>query len=469
MPDNIGIFVYIVFTYLLGGFVSFCLARTVISKMDFFVRLGVFWIVGNAIAVSVLSFLFITHNLDLISAGSIFSATVILGVINAIILGKYLLAQRKWERANLFWLLAILLFFGSLIASSIYSFLVSWDAVGMWMFKAKILSMSTQVIDSFFQGGKDFLYSNKAYPIGFSLLVSAYYRIVGSVNDQAVQLYLLFYYLNLIFLAFGVIRKSLRHIVHTAISLAVTLLLLITPNFIMYAHNGYVDLPLGATFATLFILVYYLWKEESRENARAYFLLLICSSGLASVLKNEGVSFVFMSLFIATARMVYKRFLTPWTVVQAGLCAIVALFPYVSWAIYKNVYHIAFYLEGHYILNAESFSRLKLVINYYFLEIINTARYNLALIFAVFIFVGEMTFFRIGKLLRSPMLPLLIILTFQLMVYTYVYLVTTMPIVTQIETSLERLVLQLLPSFYLLVVIMFGHLITAAKNSEKHS
>jgi len=45
------------------------------------------------------------------------------------------------------------------------------------------------------------------------------------------------------------------------------------------------------------------------------------------------------------------------------------------------------------------------------------------------------------------------ILLFQLGIYTYVYMITTMPFITQIESSLERLALQLLPCFYLLIII----------------
>ena len=298
------------------------------------------------------------------------------------------------------------------------------------------------------------MYTSQAYPLGLPLLISTCYRLLNYVNDQVVQIYLLTYFINLVFLFFGILRSFFSKLTHNFISLLICLSLLISGSFVIYSHNGYADLPISFIFAVIFIITYLFLTEINRDIKFELLLMLVISGGMALTIKNESTTFVVIS-FLITGFFALKD-----KVINGRknlfillLIFITFLFSFIYWQVYKSLNHINFYLDGNFLPTIKSLKRIRMIFNYYFLEVLNTNRYNLTIIPMLFLFILELTYFVYKKHYFNRTFIMLGILLFQLGIYTYVYMITTMPFITQIESSLERLALQLLPCFYLLIII----------------
>lgn len=444
---------YILFIYLLGVIVFYGFLKKLFYKLDFFVKIAFSWIVGNSLLIFILYGLFAIRQLDKITLNNFYSLFVPIVILILFIFIKTVKTFNKNTLLNVIFLILILGFFYPLIQDSLYSFIISWDALGIWFFKAKALFFSSK-IDLYFKE-ENYLYTSQAYPIGLSLLISTCYRLYNSINDQVVQLYLLTYFINLVFLFFGIIKTLFTKIIHSFVSLLISLSLLISGSFIIYSHNGYVDLPLSFIFAAIFTMVYFFLIESEKDIKFQFLLLIGISGGMALTIKNEAISFVFIA-FLATSFLALKdKIFNKWKSFFILLFVLViSLFPFVYWQIYKSLNQINFYLDGNFLPTIESLKRSKLIFNYYFLEIFNTTRYNLTIIPMLLLFLLELSYFIFKKHYFNKSFILFGIFLFQLGVYTYVYVITTMPFITQIESSLERLTLQLLPCFYLLVIIL---------------
>jgi len=440
---------YILFIYSLGVVVFYRLLRKLFFKLDFFVKIAFSWVVGNSLLIFILYGLFALRQLDKITLSNFYILFVPIAIIVAYIFIKTI---NKNTLLDIVFLILILGFFYSLIQDSLYSFVISWDALGTWLFKAKALFFSSK-IDLYFKE-ENYLYTSQAYPLGLPLLISTCYRLLNYVNDQVVQIYLLTYFINLVFLFFGILRSFFSKLTHNFISLLICLSLLISGSFVIYSHNGYADLPISFIFAVIFIITYLFLTEINRDIKFELLLMLVISGGMALTIKNESTTFVVIS-FLITGFFALKD-----KVINGRknlfillLIFITFLFSFIYWQVYKSLNHINFYLDGNFLPTIKSLKRIRMIFNYYFLEVLNTNRYNLTIIPMLFLFILELTYFVYKKHYFNRTFIMLGILLFQLGIYTYVYMITTMPFITQIESSLERLALQLLPCFYLLIII----------------
>jgi MFS family permease len=414
--------------------------------------------IGNALLIFILYGLFALKQLDRITLSN-FYALLIPTVIGALfIIIKKNKIFNKNTLLNIVFLVVILGFFYPLIKDSLYSFIISWDALGIWFFKAKVLFFSSN-IDSYFKE-QNYLYTSQAYPLGLSILISACYRLYGFVNDQVVQLYLLAYFINMVFLFFGIIRMFFNKIIHNFMSLIICLSLLISGSFVIYSHNGYVDLPLSFIFAVIFVMVYLFLSENEKDIKFQLLLSVVISGGIDLTIKNEAITYVLAVYLVTAAFSLKDKIVNGWKNLFILILVLSAsLFPFIYWQIYKSSHHINFYLDGNFLPTIESLKRTKMIFNYYFLEVFNTNRYNLTIIPMLFLFLLELSYFLFKKRYFNKSFILLGIFLFQVGVYTYVYMITTMPFITQIESSLERLVLQLLPCFYLLVIVLLKEIL----------
>lgn len=454
---------YILFIYSLGIIFFYGPLRKLFLSLDFFVKIAFSWILGNSILTIFLYGLFVFKRLDKITLSNFYILFIPIIITALFVVIKTTKLYSKNTLFNVIFLILIIGFFYPLIKDSLYSFIISWDALGTWFFKAKALFFSSN-IDSYFKE-ESYLYTSQAYPFGLPLLISTCYRLFGSINDQVVQLYLLTYYINLIILFFGVIRSFFNINLHKIISLAVCLSLLISGSFIIYSHNGYVDLPLSYFFASIFIMVY-LYLIEDRKDIKFQLLLLIgISGGIALTIKNEAITFVSAVYLVIIFFALKDKILNNWKKLVVFLFILnFSLFPFVYWQIYKSLNHINFYLDGNFFPTIEAIKRIKLIFNYYFIEVLNTNRYSLTIIPMLILFILELTNLIYKKQYFNKSFIMLGLFMFQLGIYTYVYMITTMPFITQIESSLERLTLQLLPCFYLLVIIFLKEVLLNNKN-----
>jgi hypothetical protein len=443
---------FIFFMYFLGDLVLSLLAGRFVKKINLFLRLAFNWLIGNSIFVFILHFLFFINRLDWLQLKNFLAA---LGFI--LLLKIALFIKNKddvnADFVNWFCLFLILVFFIPLMIESLTSFLIGWDAVAMWFFKAKAIFYNQ--FDQYLKSN-NYLFSSKAYPIGISLVIASYGRLINFFNDQTIQFYFLFYYLNLIFLSFGLLLYLFKGKIHRFILLLIVLSFYTATNFVVYSHNGYVDLILAFVITSIFVLLYFFFEEREFKKGELLRLITI-GSGFSLTIKNEAVPFVvfiFLSLFIF---VFCKKIKINWQKILFQLVILfISFLPFILWQRLIRLNQIVSFLDGHYLdfLKVENLKRIKLISNYLFIELLNTNKYNLSLIPLILLFVYCL--FRLILDRRFTFTSLLLMLIFfgQLISYIFVYVITPLPFVIQLETSLERVILQILPIFFTLTIIL---------------
>lgn len=446
------ILIYIVFLYAAGFTIIRLFFRDLIKQENLFTLLAIAWGVGNAVIAVAVYLLASINGLNLINYFifvPIFFGMLVL-CIYLFYKDKKILIQ-SWKRSDILVLGFFLIFFFPLILDSLYSYLLSWDAVAIWMLKAKVFYLEHGFWNNSFLLKSNFLeYSHKSYPVAMPLMTSFYYRLIGGVDDQIVQLYYLFFYINTIFLFYGAIQTAAKTI--SIISkLLITLSIFIAPIFLIYAHNGYTDLPLGFIIGTALYLLTLFLNEKNSTNKINYLSLLVLISGFGAVLKNEGIAF-FIAINLVAFIVAIKIGL--FKVAKYGrliLCGGLILFPILIWEYVKIQYHIQI---DPYLLGAKFYPnlahRLTIIFNHLLLEFTSISKYGILFIPTLIFFILQTTAIIISKQFRY-LIPAIVVFL-QFIFYIFVYLITPINLEWQVKTSVERLLLQLLPAVFILIV-----------------
>lgn len=365
------------------------------------------------------------------------------------------------------YLILIFLFFLPLIFNSLTNFLIEWDAVAIWFFKAKALFLENNFLN--YIKNINWLFSSQAYPIGIPLIISSYYRLISKINDQSIQLYFLMFYLNLTIFNLGILIDFFEKKINKIILLLAVLSFYISSNIVVYSHNGYVDLILGSIFSVIFYLLYLFFNEKEVMLKNDLLKSIIILSGCSLMIKNEAIPFVFFTLlillinFLSNINKINKK-----QIVSIIPYIIIFFFPFILWQFYLKLNQIPFFLEGHYLdfLQIENLKRVKTIFNYSFLEIFNTNKYSLNLISLIFLFIYQVSYLILSKRLKLEILWLMFLFFGIIFSYIYVYIITPLPFIVQLETSFERLILQLLPIFFILNAILLKELLIGLKKDN---
>lgn len=449
------LFLYVGFLYLTGFAFLMFFYQSLLRKHNLFFIIGLSWGLGNFLTGVFLYVLAIINKFNLINLDNLVKPLLLLAGLT--LFWGYRSRKKffsvKINKTNLMALGLLIWFFAPWLYSSFFSYLIDWDAVAIWMFKAKAFFFSPGLWDNvFFQEQALFQYAHRAYPIGLPLLIGAYYRLANAVNDQIAQFYLALFYFNLVMLFYGFLRNHLKTI-NAWLILLITVSILIFPYLVIYSHNGYADVPFSFVVTLGFVLFIFLHHETEEKIKTLYAGLILLVSGLGLLIKNEGLPFFLIINLFALIRIVQPRqkLLSLKRVLISVLVLTLVLFPVIFWPYFKRLTHLE---ADSYLFNAaispDFIPRLKFIFNLYLNQIIDTSRYGILLIPLLLIFVVEVTFLLVGKQWRSLMPSLMII--FQLAVYTMIYAVTTVPLDWQVLTSFDRLLLHVLPAFFLVIV-----------------
>lgn len=414
---------------------------------NIYINLAGSWFIGNALISLILMMMFFVNLLNFINIKSFFVIFIITSVFFFYFLGKTIIIRKL--NYPLF-LLLILLFFLPQIISSQTSFLIWWDAVAIWFFKAKAL-----FYDNFFNFIKDnrYLFSSQSYPLGIPLLISSYYRLIGKINDQAIQLYFLMFYLNLVILSFGILINFFGKKINRFVLLLIVLSFYISTNFIIYSHNGYLDLILGSVFAFCFYLFLSFFDKREISHKKDLFRLISIFLGYSLILKNEAIPFfIVISISLLIFSLFENKKINLKDIFFSGSFLLISISPFLFWQIYLKINQIPSFIDGHHFdfLKIENLKRIKTIINYLYLETFNTNKYNLSLISFLFLFIFQISFLAGNHRLKLKSLLLISIIFAQLLSYIYIYTITPFPYISHIESSLERLFLHLLPMFFII-------------------
>lgn len=461
--DFLYLFLYIFILYITGFAFLFNFFPQMLKKHTLFINIGLSWAVGNFFAVVLLHILAFINKLTVITP---FNVSILLTIFSVIILLS-LYQKRKqvsavfhtFNKINLIIFMLFLIFFFSLLQNALFSYLIDWDAIAFWFLKAKVFFYAGGMWGTpFFNDQLLFQYAHKAYPIGFPLLIAGYYTLINHINDQAVQLYISMFYLNLIFISYGFFRERIR----TAYSLnlfLITISLLIFPYMIIYAHNGYADIPLSFIFTLCLILFIYACSKEKNTASSIYYILIFMISGLGATIKNEGIAFFIVINIISMIVLFFNQIneqnrISIKRILITIILTLLIVTPLGLWHYFKILNHIE---TDSYLHHAQLYynliSRIKLIVNLYLNEIINTSKYGVMLMPVLFLLVIEYTFIIATKKIRL-LLPSFVLIV-QLGVYTLIYAITNVPLDWQVLTSFDRLALHLIPGFFVILIYQF--------------
>lgn len=455
MSKELSYLIVFVFSIYLTGYAIYSnLFKTIFSKNNIFINIAVSWIFGNFFFSYLLYILAFSNNLDFVKMPHL----LYLDFLMLLISGISLLRKRykgTESLKNLIVLILFILFFIPLIKDSLYSYLIGWDAIAIWMFKAKSFFYSNGIWNNpIFLESKALVYSHKDYPLGIPLLAASYYRLIGAVNDQLIQFYFLNFYFCIILVFYGFMKKFLS-VLSSPFSFILTLTLFILPNMMIYAHNGYADIPLSAVIAVALVLFLSLYEETESQLKTDYFKLLIPVSATATVIKSEGYSFFVLIILLsstvlfASFKKNFKQVFSYKNLISFLILIVFSVIPLLIWEYIKANLNSHSYLQDARLF-PNLFSRLKLIAYVYIDEFINVNKYSLASIPIMLLFTMQIILFIIHKKLKS-LIPFVLILL-QLGVYTLVYLVTPVDLEWQLRSSFERLWIHVLPAFYISVL-----------------
>lgn len=318
-----------------------------------------------------------------------------------------------------------------------------WDAWAIWFGKAKAFFIDGAVTERAVTTTP-----HPDYPLLMPLTVAWVFTVLGEANDQLGKLLYSLQFVSLLL----IFHYALSNFLSRKMNLVFTSLLSLAPIVIIHAGGlpvdahpgglytgdfvGYSDLALSIYFIAggAFIVMYITGLGAGNLIMAALFF------SFAAWTKNEGLTMALMGVLLMTlaifrskkdgAIMFLKTLL---------ICALIII----PWLTYKSSlgleseYSSEFSL-GNIIANLD---RLPLIGSYLFIHLfLNTELYNL--IFYLFV---VMTFLNIRGLFNRTLLPLNLLFFGQLFIYILVFMITPVKLNVALATTLDRLILHLLP------------------------
>jgi len=311
-----------------------------------------------------------------------------------------------------------------------------WDGWAIWLLKSKIFFIDGRIIPS------ALAYVKSGYPLIISLLGTFIYLMLGKVNDTAVLFASFSFYLFLGILFFALIKKRFG----TTYSLLMTFLLLATQNLIRQGGRmevGQADLALGYYFfiCTSLLLTYV------KENNYKVLVLLNIFMGITTLIKFEGLPFVFAIEFIILCVILTKK------LYKHLIAMLFWIIPIVDWQVFKAISGLPVASFYNNVFNFSLNKTLNIFIAV-FKELINVKSWNLLWI---------AYFFSIGAILYKKSREYLVLnslICFQLLVYLCIYIFSS---VFAPDSSLERLLVHVAPLAMLSLAFLLADVIKTEK------
>jgi hypothetical protein len=319
-----------------------------------------------------------------------------------------------------------------------------WDAWAIWFLKAKAFYLGGGVTGDFLKSSS-YSHAHPDYPLLVPLSIAWLFECMGTANDILGKLIYPLKFIALLVVFYYVLRR----LVERKTALAFTLLLALTP--IMIAHSaglpepvgrlytgdyvGYADLSLSIFFMASAILVRsYLSSGKSPD-----LLLAAIFFGLGAWTKNEGLLFALVGFILVAGTVVYKkRDFKPFF----GFALIVAVF-IVPWFLYREALSLRSDFAGSYNLTVffDNIERFPVVFAAFMrAAFLDTALYGLT--WHLYVVVMLLT---LRRGFSSPDGVLNILVVCQAGAYAFVYIITPSDLSWHIGTSLDRVIMHLVP------------------------
>ncbi|TMC54738.1 MAG: hypothetical protein E6J20_02040 [Chloroflexi bacterium] len=213
--------------------------------------------------------------------------------------------------------------------------LVGWDAIAMWMFKARV----------FFDSGSVNLANLPVYPLVgsrhldypplFSLMVDTTWVLIGRIDDMAGKSIGLMFLIS----AVGAVMASLSPILGRRLTVLLAFILVAMPamqtSFIFPYYIGYADYAL----ATLILLSLAFLYRSARVGRDEDSTLAFVFASFAALTKNEGIPFLLIVVVVlgsGVAWAMLREHDRP--TVRLMATAVAVLIPVLAWQVYARVH-----------------------------------------------------------------------------------------------------------------------------------
>lgn len=403
--------------------------------------------------------LFINH-LEFIKA--LTSIISLVGGILFILDIKHLKPLQSKNRDDIILLLLITTFLIILLMPNFTSPINGWDSVAIWNIKAKAFSLSSGFQNPLYIN-PEFVYSHKDYPIGFSLLMSYFYRIDTTFIEYVIKYFLIQIPLNLCITLIYTTKKIFG--LTNFWSLTLLPILFTGFAFLGNAISGYADI-----FISLCIVLSISLMILSKVlSVKSLLYFSIFPAILGALTKNEGLPFLILTLALITLYAIIenksslakiktidrskisKMIANNKRCFRTVIIVCLATLPLIIWIIIKNNEAYSSDLFGQQLTLSFLFSRIKTIALAFIGYIADYKTMGVLFTISTPTFLGLFVINIIKKNTLATLINAIVIL--QIMAYIAVYLITPYDLSWHLETSLERIFLQfefalILASFY---------------------
>ena len=390
-----------------------------------------------------------------------------LGLVSALVAAyKYRqrLAQPLRPRVSHGAVLALsLVVFAPIAIFSILYPLTAWDAKMIWMVKAKAIYVEPHLPNTLFDSAL-FDSAHKDYPLGLPTLVASHYRWYQGVSEQPVALtYVIFLWLIVLTVTGALLQFAGR----TALGIAAALVIIFASgDFLYFAGLGLADIPLSAMFT---VSLLGLWGAllSGDSGPRRLWLSLGGFFALASAMfKNEGAPFIILYALAAAVIFWFCRrsvkgsvpvFRVKWGRAAAWLLAYATvLLPLLLWHQRKAQlgYEVDLFLENVNRSVPEYLDRTIETVHWFIIELPSAQNWGWALLPAVLLAIAGAVVWIIRHRSGLMLVPLALLVG-QLGVYVVIYIVSPHDLTWHVTTSIDRLLVQVVPALYLSTALLW--------------
>jgi len=335
--------------------------------------------------------------------------------------------------------------------------ITGWDSWQTWFFKARAFYLDSGVSSVFFK--EPLVHPD--YPLLIPLSASWIYLCVGEANEQMARVIYPLQFVSLLGIFYHLVKKA------TSSSNAIffTALLSLTPVVMLHSAGfpgrvpgfanrdfvGYADLALATYFmaACGFLFAYLSHGRKNHLFLAALFL------GIGAWTKDEGLAFALFASIVVVFTYVFsgKRPQLKDILIFLGTVALIAA----PWLLYKLFLGIPGEYEGHTNLaemwrNMGRLPHILISFERYMFELTSVSNFTWYAYFLT-------TLLSLPALFRRPFIHIHALILAQFSIYVFIYVVTFLDLGFHLATSIDRVVLHLIPMAMFMAAVNY-HMLT---------
>jgi len=338
---------------------------------------------------------------------------------------------------NQIWLaalgLSIFIFLALVTINALSVPIYEWDAISIWGYKAKILFNSSLNPKPKFFHDLSLIYSHLDYPLLVPLLLSGFYASLGGIDDQAVKVIFVLFYLAFWFISYIGFRWKLSR----NQSFCLATIIVGVPSVIRWAGTATADVPLAVYYSGSLL---YLLKWIEKKNFRDWTLLVLFTAFCAFT-KNEGIALALINILVMALFCNYNKRQNLFWVIAFGLSLLLLLAPYLIWNFDTPRVHENYISQIHTEIIFDGFNRLKLLVPRLASEILNLSWWGTLWIAGLSLAgIGWKAFQK--NYVRAAWTLFILHIT----LYIFIYIITPWKISELLTYTLDRLILHTVPA-----------------------